>query len=773
MSTLVSRIRNAINRERPKPRSWRSGPPPGCEPLETRSLLTGTWATLANPAPAPVGTMILLSDGTVMAQAGRSTGWNRLTPDPFGDFARGTWSALAPMSLGRLYYASNVLKDGRVFLVGGEYSGPSGTMNWANSGEIYDPVTNTWTSIPNFPRSQFGDDPSQLLPDGRVLVGYLSGPETFIYDPGSNGWSQAATKLRNDQSVEETWVKLPDDSILTYEVYTQSATIGHAQRYIPSTNTWVDAGSVPVLLSSPSDGFELGPAFLLPDGRAWFTGATGHTAFYTPSTNSWAAGPDLPDGMAAQDDPGAMLPNGHVLLAVGPRTPLQASPTAIYEFDPVARTYANVTPAGYNLNVPPYATRMLVLPTGQVLLANGSGRVAVYTPDGSPNAAWMPTISDVVDRGGANFTLTGARLNGISQGASYGDDAEMDSNYPIVRFTDFVGHVSYARTSNWSSTGVATGSTPETVGFALPVGLGPGVYQVSVVANGIASTPAVFVLGSASGDTVTLDTLTSSGRTFGSVTLDGRSALFQSGTVAAVYVFTRDGDDTVNVVSTPAGTLSKVDGGSGNDTFDLSPTAHNLDAVQGLVTIKGGGGSDALVANDQANPAAATYILSSTGSLSTLTRTGAAAVSFDPSVRSVTLRGGRGDDLIDASLFTACPVTLDGGAGNDTMWGGAGNDTMYGGDGNDTMYGGNGNDTMYGGNGNDTMYGQGGLDVLHGGAGNDYLDGGQDGYADALYGESGADSFVPEWFIGGIGKPMRNRDRPLDYNPREDIIDGP
>ena len=28
--------------------------------------------------------------------------------------------------------------------------------------------------------------------------------------------------------------------------------------------------------------------------------------------------------------------------------------------------------------------------------------------------------------------LTGTQLNGLSAGASYGDDAEMDTNYPII-----------------------------------------------------------------------------------------------------------------------------------------------------------------------------------------------------------------------------------------------------------------------------------------------------------------------------------------------------
>jgi hypothetical protein len=43
------------------------------EQLETRTLLTGTWTTLSNLAPSNTGTMMLLSDGSVMVQGGGTT----------------------------------------------------------------------------------------------------------------------------------------------------------------------------------------------------------------------------------------------------------------------------------------------------------------------------------------------------------------------------------------------------------------------------------------------------------------------------------------------------------------------------------------------------------------------------------------------------------------------------------------------------------------------------------------------------------------------------
>src|SRR5262249_50661730 len=89
-------------------------------------------------------------------------------------------------------------------------------------------------------------------------------------------------------------------------------------------------------------------------------------------------------------------------------------------------------------------------------------------------------------------TLTGTQLNGISEGASFGDDAEMSTNFPIVQLTnDATGQAFYARTFNWTP-GVATGSTPVTTQFTLPDGLPQAIYSLRVVASGTARAPLPF-----------------------------------------------------------------------------------------------------------------------------------------------------------------------------------------------------------------------------------------------------------------------------------------
>ena len=136
---------------------------------------------------------------------------------------------------------------------------------------------------------------------------------------------------------------------------------------------------------------------------------------------------------------------------------------------------------------------MLDLPDGTVLWSDTSQQLYVYQPDGSPLAAGQPVINTLTANGDGSYHLTGTLFNGISEGAAYGDDAQMDSNYPLVRMTNSAGTVIYARTLNWSSTGVMTGTNVVSTDFVLPANFLPGTYSLVVVANGNASAPISFI----------------------------------------------------------------------------------------------------------------------------------------------------------------------------------------------------------------------------------------------------------------------------------------
>jgi hypothetical protein len=636
---------------------------------------SASWTPLANLSPAgSLSTMMLLTDGTVFAQSGDDLQhWLKLTPDAHGSYINGTWTTLAPMSFLRLYFTSNVLQDGRVWVLGGEYTGPYFDANLAPSAEIYDPLKNSWSSAAPYPnevggcgaitvtsdiqltkgspviagiystdRMQpgwtisggnpagipagatvvrvnsatevtmsakattsgpstavvfagdalacFGDDPSSLLSHHRILAGNIFNNSTYLYSIDTNSWTQAASKVYDDQSDEEGWTTMSGGSLLNYDLFASiAAGQSYAELYNPSLNLWTGIspadgtakGELP-LLSSTALGYELGPVLRLQDGRALVIGANQHTALYTQSTNTWAAGPDTfgtlsnPFGsidhalFGADDAPAALMPNGHVLFAAdaGPnpvsgkgRTAVGSTiishihstagmqvnwgvaqangnsdvippftsitsidslhqvhisaaatgsaaelglvfggvfsnPTQLFDFDPQSGTSSPVSPQLSDPNLAAdaaYPTRMLVLPTGQVLFNDGaSNQLYIYTPKGSANPAYWPVIDKVHYDDGV-FTLTGRQLNGPSNASAYGDDVQSNENYPIVRLQNSAGLVFYCRSRDWTSTGV--GNIPqESVRFTLNRAVVPGTYQLTVSAAGISSAPVQFTV---------------------------------------------------------------------------------------------------------------------------------------------------------------------------------------------------------------------------------------------------------------------------------------
>jgi len=467
--------------------------------------MAGTWKALAHQPPFRPDTMLLLTDGTVMCQEYAGIGWWKLTPDPTGDYVNGTWSRLAPMHDARLFYASAVLADGRVFVAGGEYSSAGGDTPNA---EIYHPLHDGWLQIASPAGwTEVGDAPCCVLADGRVLLGSIQNRQTAILDPVGLSWTAAA--LKDDSSSEESWVLLAGGSVLTAECTNHP----NAEKYLPDSDAWVGAGVLPVDLVEASS-LEIGPGVLLPDGRALFLGATPHTALYTPPAppapsdpGSWAAGPDFPPGdkgetLGAKDAPACLLPNGRVLCAAGPVDGIAAdylSPTYFFEHDGSA--FAKAPPPG-NVVGAPFQGRMMLLPTGQVLFSGGTPEIYVYDPDGQPDKAWAPTITVVppVISPQGTYRLIGTQLNGRSQAVAYGDDVSSATNYPLVRLSfKASGKVRYCRTFNHTvkdkdgneiaSMGVATGATPVSTWFTVPADIETGAADLVVVANGIPSEP--------------------------------------------------------------------------------------------------------------------------------------------------------------------------------------------------------------------------------------------------------------------------------------------
>ena len=451
------------------------------------------WQSLKHPPTFFSDTALLLTDGTVIVHEYCTPNWHRLTPDKTGSYVNGTWSSITsmPSDYAPLYFASNVLPDGRVLVEGGEYNGAGCPGAETPLGAIYDPLKNEWTNVnPPSGWSDIGDSPSIVLPNGIFMLGRNESTASAFFNAKTLGWTLKGTG-KADAYAEEGMELLPNGRVLLADTQDTPNT----EMFNPKTSTWSSAGSAIVDLSENAEE-ETGPALLRPEGTVFAMGANGsgagHTAIFNTKTEKWAAGPDFPNGDDMADAPAAVLPDGNILCETSPG--IFQTPLTFYEFNGRMFTKAPAPKQSGN-PATSYQGRFLVLPTGQILytLADGVTKDAeIYTAKGTYQSAWAPAITtapSTVTRGDT-YKISGTQFNGLTHGAAYGDDAQMNSSYPLVRITNTAsGHVFYARTHNHSTMGVATGTKVVSTNFDVPSGMETGASTLVVVANGIPSAP--------------------------------------------------------------------------------------------------------------------------------------------------------------------------------------------------------------------------------------------------------------------------------------------
>ncbi len=245
----------------------------------------------------------------------------------------------------------------------------------------------------------------------------------------------------------------------------------------------------------------------------------------------------------------------------------------------------------------------------------------------------------------------------------------------------------------------------------------------------VANTATIQVFGGGGNDTITLDE--------------------SNGALPAAQLFGEKGNDTL----TGGSGNDQLFGGAGNDTLLGKGGNDFLFGGSGDDTLTGGDGDDQMfgqAGNDRMiwNPGDDSDLMEGgDGTDTAVVNGGNGAENFtitpngtrvrfdrvDPApffldigtTENLVLNMNGGDDTFTASngLATLIQLTVDGGAGNDTITGGDGNDMLIGGDGNDVITGGRGNDTAQLGTGDDAfVWNPGdGSDVVEGGAGTDTL----------------------------------------------------
>lgn len=162
---------------------------------------TNTWATLApmlrsrtDAVSGVIGGKLFVAGGIGDFQGCQSNCLAALTSLEVYDPSTNSWTLLASMSTQR-YGAAGGAIDGKLYVAGGTTA--SGTVQ--TSLEVYDPVTDTWTLMTPMPTPRsLGGSPAAAVIDGKLYVAGGIGANSSIldtlevYDPQTDTWTTLA-----------------------------------------------------------------------------------------------------------------------------------------------------------------------------------------------------------------------------------------------------------------------------------------------------------------------------------------------------------------------------------------------------------------------------------------------------------------------------------------------------------------------------------------------------------------------------------------------------
>jgi hypothetical protein len=170
--------------------------------------LVGQWSSVFNLPAVAVNLVLLQNNQVLFYQDGSTpTVWN---------YAQNTFVNV-PLQPNLFCSGHALLADGRVMVVGG-YGNSSTTIGITNA-EIFDPVSKAWTSVPKmkyrrwYPNATTLSDGTIMVTAGWQTTAHTNAGISEIYNPATNTW----TSLTNANNPFETYpflYLLPDGRVL-------------------------------------------------------------------------------------------------------------------------------------------------------------------------------------------------------------------------------------------------------------------------------------------------------------------------------------------------------------------------------------------------------------------------------------------------------------------------------------------------------------------------------------------------------------------------------
>ncbi|MFN0098650.1 MAG: Kelch repeat-containing protein [Gemmatimonadaceae bacterium] len=277
------------------------------------------------------------------------------------------------LSVARAAHTATLLPNGTVLLVGG--MGGAGA-----TAESYDPARGSFIPAGRMVSERAGGHAAVLLPTGSVLLtGGWTGPAVTasaeLYDPSTNTFSVAGTM--NSPRSAHTATLLPTGKVLIAGGFDGSRRLESSELYDPRTGTFTPTGS----MAEPRSEYA---AVLFLDGRVLVTGgnrSSGHVLasaeIYDPIIGMFRRIGNMT--MIRHKHAATALRDGKVLIIGGSDARDGRGRYASAEvFDPTTGTFVAVNAMNAERFKLPHA--VVLLRTGEVLVAGGAERAEVYDP---------------------------------------------------------------------------------------------------------------------------------------------------------------------------------------------------------------------------------------------------------------------------------------------------------------------------------------------------------------------------------------------------------
>jgi N-acetylneuraminic acid mutarotase len=534
--------------------------------------------------------------------------------DKGGAVAVNSFSAgLSPMPTG-LSEAASFGTDGKLYVFGGISNGITG------SGEVYDPVADTWSSnVPAMPSPRIQPATTRGA-DGKIYV--ISGFDQTLYavstvetfDPTSQTWTTGLPGL-NIPRIGAVAATGPDGTLYVF------GGVDNNNHYLSSVEAYSPGAAAWTVLSTPMPaGFESAAAAVGPGGWLYlFGGQNGISSFlntayaYNFATGQWKTLAVLPTTLAGAA--AAAGPDGRIYVFGGWTSPGSVPSTnAVEAYDPATDSWGPAAP----LMTARAGGAALVGPDGRIYLVGGIAAAEAYTVGTAVAVADAPLAAS--GAGAALQLYAGA----VSPAATLASFTDADSGATAGDYTATIywgggqvstGTVQANQTGGFDVSGAHTYSAAG--GYSIRVhvadagGAAVDIAASAQVAALVSGGPNLTIQGDAFGiitnDSIIIDN-TASGT---QVTVNGVTFSYGPGVIQSFTVNPGGGTNTVTLLGLTA-SVPFTFNGQGVDTVNIGSSANSLDPIQGAVSVYGGGGSTTLNLDDQGGDSEQVYQLSAT-----------------------------------------------------------------------------------------------------------------------------------------------------------------